>query len=71
MGWLTLIQGIIHLASAITDYARNRQLISLGEAKTLNIALGESLASVERAIEARRSVKHDPDSILHDPRNRD
>lgn len=70
MGWLSLLNAVLSLASVLAEYAKQRQLIGAGEAMALNRTLGESLAAIERAMAARRAVKHDADSIMRDPHNR-
>ena len=71
MNILSLISGLISLASAIAEYAKNRQLIGAGEAQALNRVLAEGLSAIERAQAARRVVRHDVDSMRNDPDNRD
>lgn len=71
MNILSLISAVISLASRLTEFASNRRLIVLGEARAAHRALAEAWDCLERAQAARRNVKHDPDSIVRDPRNRD
>ena len=71
MGWLGLIKVVLSLANALTRYARDRQLISAGEAKAVAKSATKSLEIIARAQAAKRRVRHDDASVLDDPANRD
>ena len=71
MGALGLIKVLLGLASHLARWAQQRQLISAGEASKVAEQLQETLDVVNKATAARRSVKHDADSLQDDPDRRD
>lgn len=71
MMWLKVITGILSLAKSLMGFARDRQLISAGEAKALAKQSSRSLDIIRQAQAARRALGYDPDSVQSDPDNRD
>lgn len=71
MSWLKLIASIIGLAYSVTKYLEKRRAISQAEAVIIKDNLHDTLQKIDKALAARRSVDHGPDSVRDDPRNRD
>ena len=71
MGWLSLIKVVLSLANVLTRYARDRQLISAGEAKAVAKSATKSLEIIARAQAAKRRVRHDAASVQSDKFNTD
>ena len=69
--WLGVIKVFLGLAEAFTNYARDRQLLTAGQAVEASNAFGESFRRVAAANAARAGVRHDGDSVRDDPANRD
>lgn len=69
--WLGLAKIVFSLAQSVARIIGDKQLIDAGEAKATADQLGKANDQIARAIAARRAVRHDPDSILHDRDNRD
>lgn len=71
MTWLAVLKFLLSLADNLTQYLRDKQLMDAGEAKVTSANLKDALDATARAIAARNAVRDDPNSILHDPDNRD
>lgn len=54
MNWLALLRVILGLASSLTDYLRDKQLIEAGEAK----AISEGLKNAQNAITKARKARY-------------
>ena len=70
MAWLNAITALLSIVRYITKYLNDRQLILAGQAISIAKNLQGVIDAVERAKAYRASVKHDDDSIMHDPDNR-
>ena len=68
---LTIIRLFLSVAESLLGYAKDKQLLSAGEAINASKSLQLANATVAKAIDARRNVKHDADSVRDDPDNRD
>jgi len=66
-----LFKAFLMVTGAIARYVERKQLMDAGEAKHAREALEATLRAVDRAQRARRSVKHDADSVRDDPDRRD
>jgi hypothetical protein len=70
--WLTALRAVLHLAGALAEIARARQLLGAGAAKEIARQAIAGLSAVAAAQAARRRVRHDDDSVVRDdPANRD
>lgn len=61
MGWLTLITGLIKLASVVAQWASDRQLIKAGEAQAVAAGNTETLNALAK-VQASRVALDDPGS---------
>ena len=68
---LSLLKGVVSLSSLLAKMAHDKQLLDAGEYKAIAKANNEHIKKINNAILARRSVKHDVDSVRNDPENRD
>ena len=68
---LTIIRLFLSVAESLLGYAKDKQLITAGEAINAGKSLQLANDTVAKAIDARRNVKHDADSVRDDPDNRD
>ncbi len=68
---LTIIRLFLSVAESLLGYAKDKQLITAGEAINAGKSLQLANKSIAKAIAARRGVKHDASSVRHDPDNRD
>lgn len=71
MGWLSLLKLVLTVSASIAEIVEDKQLLDAGEAKNVAKTLREQNDRVEKALAARRAVKHDPDSLRNDPNRRD
>lgn len=71
MGWLSLLKLVLTLSASIAEIVEDKQLLDAGEAKNVAKTLREQNERVEKALTARRDVKHDPDSLRNDLNRRD
>lgn len=67
MTTLQIIKILLSLANALISRARDKKLISLGEANATSEALKTMVRRIDRARAARRNARLHPD----DPYNRD
>lgn len=68
---LSLIQALLSLAGVVMKYASDKQLMDAGASKAAAESLLGAIDAIELAKRARAGVKHDPDSVVLDPNNRD
>jgi len=68
---LGFISSVMGLLEKWFESQHAERLMGAGEARANARALRESRERVDKARAARRAVKHDPDSVRDDPRNRD
>ncbi len=66
-----LLRAIMGIAGAIASYIGDKQLMDAGEAKAISRNISATLEQIDKARAARKSVKHDADSVRDDPHNRD
>ena len=71
MNILSILRLVLSVADTLVSYARDRQLLSAGEAIYASKVLGRTNELVAKALAARRNVKHDATSVRDDPDNRD
>lgn len=71
MNMLAILKAVLSLADWLAKIAHDKQLLDAGEHRAVSKATQEALNNVKASQEARASVRHDPDSIVSDPRNRD
>lgn len=71
MNVLSLISGLIKIAGLIGNWLAERRLISQGKKEQMNESLRTWKDQVDRALDARRSVRSDADSLRDDPDRRD
>jgi hypothetical protein len=71
MNYISLISGLVKLASKIADWLERSRLINQGRKEQVNESLKVWKEEVERASLARRTVKSDADSLRDDPDRRD
>jgi len=64
MSWLTLLQILLSLSSAIMDYMRQRELLNLADSAILARNLEESIRVLQRVSSARDAALRE-----HDARN--
>lgn len=68
---LGLIKALLSIASSLSEYAQQRQLIDAGEAKALLRGIKDADEAIARAARIRAGVDHSPGSVRDDPNNRD
>lgn len=69
--WVSILKSLLQLGLAIAEHLRNKKLIDAGEANAIASNLREQTIRLEKALMARRSVKHgDSSSMRNDPYNR-
>lgn len=68
---LSLIKSLLSVVSSLTRWAETRQLLNAGEARNVLRSIDAANANIQKARDARASVKHDIDSVFNDPHNRD
>ena len=66
-----IIRLFLSVAESLLGYAKDKQLITAGEAINASKSLQLANDTVAKAIDARSNVKHDADSVRDDPDNRD
>ena len=71
MGWLSIFSGLLKLTGIISRMVERRGLMQQGEVRAAYRASQETLGNVERAMDARRAVKHDARSVRDDPDRRE
>lgn len=71
MIWLSLLSGGLRLARLLTQIVRERRLLRAGAAAAVSRRLAETHKLVRRALDARRAVRHDRNSVLNDRDRRD
>ena len=71
MSWLGIIQLVLSIVQSFVKKAEQKQLLDAGQALAINGHLAKSLEITDAAINARRAVKHTPDSVHNDPFNTD
>lgn len=69
--WLTILKGLLSLASSIAGYLHDKQLIDAGRSQAIAEGATNALEQVKKAQAARLAVNNSPDSLRADPRNRD
>ena len=70
MGWLNILKGILGLANMVAKFVSDKQLMDAGEAKAVARNLSQTNEKLNAAIDARRNVRHDTDSVQRDKNNR-
>ncbi len=60
MSILDILKAVLSLASSLSDFARDKQLLDAGEARGINAYLEKSKGVVSRGIEARRAARLRP-----------
>ena len=68
---LVLLKVLLSLADGLTSYLREKNLMDAGAAKVTSTNLKGALDAVKKAQDAKSALRHDPDSLLNDPHNRD
>ena len=68
---LSVIKGLTGLATLLAKHAHDKQLLSAGEYKAIAEVNDAQIKKINKAINARRNVKHDADSLRNDQNNRD
>jgi len=71
MPWLSILNGLLSLASALASFLHDKQLMDAGAAKAVSASLQEAMNVTKKALAARDAVSDDPDSVQHDKDNRD
>ena len=71
MGWLSILRGLFGITQTVLRMMADRQLLDAGEAKAIARNLTQANEKLDKALAARRNVKHDADSVSNDPANRD
>jgi hypothetical protein len=76
MNWLAILRALLGLASSLTTYLQNKQLIEAGEAQAIVEGLKNAQDAITRARKARRDAvadfdKHDGMPDNNDPNLRD
>lgn len=71
MNILSVLRLVLSIADTLIGYAKDRQLLSAGEALYASKSLARTSELVSKALAARRRVKHDAVSVRDDPDNRD
>lgn len=56
MNWLAILRALLGLASSLTSYLQEKQLIEAGEAKAIAEGLKNAQAATEKARKARRDA---------------
>lgn len=62
MPWLAIITGFIKLASAIAQYAKDRQLINAGVAEAVAAGNSATLSNIDKAKAVKDEIANRPDS---------
>lgn len=62
MSWIALLKGILGIASSLTAYINNKQLMDAGEAKAIARQLESSINVLDKAQKARRAAVADFDA---------
>jgi hypothetical protein len=70
MAWLSIFSGLLKLTSILSRMIERRGLMQQGEVRAAYRSSQETLGNVERAMDARRAVKHDARSVRNDPNRR-
>ena len=70
MAWLSIFSGLLKLTGIISRMIERRGLMQQGEVRAAYRSSQETLGNVERAMDARRAVKHDARSVRDDPNRR-
>jgi len=68
--WFGLLKGLVGLASHVAKLMADKQLLDAGQAIAISNSLKEVNSRVKKAHDARRNVKHDATSVMHDKNNR-
>lgn len=68
---LSVIKGLVSLSNILAKYAHDKQLLDAGEYKAIAEMNNAQIKKINKVINARRSVKHDNDSVRNDKDNRD
>lgn len=71
MNILSILSGVLKLASILARYAERRGLMNQGKVNAMAKANDKALKNVAKAQVARRSVRHDADGVRDDTDNRD
>jgi hypothetical protein len=71
MGWLSIFSGLLKLTGILSRMIERRGLMQQGEVRAAYRSSQETLGNVERAIDARRAVKHDARRVRDDPDRRE
>ena len=70
MPWLSVLSGILKLGSVIASICKDKGLMDAGAAKSIAKSNDHAIKNIERAMAARRAVKHGDDDIMRDPDRR-
>jgi hypothetical protein len=70
MAWLSIFSGLLKLTGILSRMIERRGLMQQGEVRAAYRSSQETLGNVERAMDARRSVRHDARSVRNDPNRR-
>ena len=65
--WVQLVLGLVGLASSIIAMLKERNTLAQAEAAVIAQQLQRTLASVQKATDARAAVDAIPDDRLRDP----
>lgn len=57
MNWLAILRALLGLASSITSYLQERQLIEAGEARAIAEGLKNAQDAITKANQARRTAE--------------
>ena len=68
--WLRLLNNMLELGEHIARFFRERALRKQGADEAISEINNEANKKLDKALDARRSVKHDADSVRADPDNR-
>lgn len=61
MNWLAMLRALLGLASSLTTYLQNKQLLEAGEAQAIAEGLKNAQAAITKARKARRDAVADFD----------
>lgn len=61
MGWLSILKALLGLASGLTTYLQQRQLIEAGQAQAINEGLKNAKEAIHKANAARADAVTDFD----------
>jgi len=70
MPWLSILAAMLKLTGIISRMIERRSLMHQGEVRAAYRSSQETLGNVERAMDARRAVRHDARSVRNDPNRR-